>query len=316
MCYLRGHERRLPAVASTASRHHRAYAFEKTQPFDLCHGRVLDPESGLDAVRHLGIRGGKIEAVSETPLTGVRAIDASRHVVSPGFIDLHEHGQQEESYRMMVRDGVTSAFELEVGTGDVAAWYAARDAGQIVNYGVSVGHIPARMTVLGDPGKGLLPAGIGGSGTATDAQMAAMERFCSGAAEGRSHDSARLYAGAPMSDRNACPRRGRGGVAAHIHCAGGCQLKETSPGRRARAPCTLSMSNHRGTIDGFSHGDQSARDAGGLDHQAYPYGAGMPEIHRRCRRRQTWPDAGSDCTSSAREPPRRRSASRARPVGR
>ena len=28
---------------------------------------------------------------------------------------------------MMVRDGVTSAFELEVGTGDVAAWYAARE---------------------------------------------------------------------------------------------------------------------------------------------------------------------------------------------
>ena len=66
---------------------------------------------------------------------------------------------------MMVRDGVTSAFELEVGTGDVAAWYAAREAGQIVNYGVSVGHIPARMKVLGDPGTGLLPAGIGGSGT-------------------------------------------------------------------------------------------------------------------------------------------------------
>src|SRR4030095_1723582 len=101
--------------------------------------------------------------------------DASRHVVSPGFIDLHEHGQQEESYRLMVRDGVASAFELEVGTGDVAAWYAARDPGQIVNYGASVGHIPARMKVLGDPGKGLLPAGIGGSGHANEAQMAAME---------------------------------------------------------------------------------------------------------------------------------------------
>ena len=63
----------------------------------------------------------------------------------------------------MVREGVTSAFELEVGTNDVAAWYATRHGGQIVNYGVSVGHIPLRMKVLGDPGKGLLPVGIGGS---------------------------------------------------------------------------------------------------------------------------------------------------------
>ena len=102
----------------------------------IANGRVIDPASGLDGVRHVGIRGGKIEAVSPTPLAGARVIDASRHVVAPGFIDLHEHGQQEESYRMMVRDGVTSAFELEVGTGDVAEWYKAREGGQIVNYGV------------------------------------------------------------------------------------------------------------------------------------------------------------------------------------
>ena len=138
-----------------------ACAGEQTPPYDLvvANGRVIDPESGLDAVRHVGIRNGKVEVLSESPLTGSRVIDASRHVVSPGFIDLHEHGQQEESYRMMVRDGVTSAFELEVGTGDVAAWYDARAAGQIVNFGVSIGHIPARMKVLGDPGTGLLPAG-------------------------------------------------------------------------------------------------------------------------------------------------------------
>jgi N-acyl-D-aspartate/D-glutamate deacylase len=141
----------------------------------LANGRVMDPESGLDSVRHIGIRGGTIEIVSATPLAGSRVIDASRLVVAPGFIDLHEHGQQEESYRMMVRDGVTSAFELEVGTADVPAWYAAREGGQIVNYGVSVGHIPVRMKVLGDPGKGLLPAGIGGSGDADEVQLRQME---------------------------------------------------------------------------------------------------------------------------------------------
>ena len=108
-------------------------AREQATPYDLvvANGRVIDPESNLDAVRHVGIRGGTIATISETPLTGVRVIDASRHVVAPGFIDLHEHGQQEEAYRMMVRDGVTSALELEVGTGDVGAWYAAREGGQV-----------------------------------------------------------------------------------------------------------------------------------------------------------------------------------------
>ena len=36
----------------------------------VANGRVMDPESGLDAVRHVGIRGGTIAAISETPLTG------------------------------------------------------------------------------------------------------------------------------------------------------------------------------------------------------------------------------------------------------
>jgi hypothetical protein len=69
----------------------------------VANGRVMDPDSQLDAVRHVGIRGGRIEAVSEAALAGTRVIDASQHVVAPGFIDLHEHGQQEESYAMMVR---------------------------------------------------------------------------------------------------------------------------------------------------------------------------------------------------------------------
>ncbi|MEO6445906.1 MAG: amidohydrolase family protein, partial [Gemmatimonadaceae bacterium] len=115
-----------------------ACARESATPFDLviANGRVMDPESGLDAVRHLGIREGKIATVSEQPLEGGRVIDATGLVVAPGFVDLHEHGQQEESYSMMVRDGVTSAFELEAGTADVAKWYSAREGGQIVNFGV------------------------------------------------------------------------------------------------------------------------------------------------------------------------------------
>lgn len=272
-------------------------------PYDLvvANGRVLDPESRLDAVRHVGIRGGKIEAVSEMPLAGVRVIDASRLVVSPGFIDLHEHGQQEESYRMMVRDGVTSAFELEVGTSDVAAWYAAHEGGQIVNYGVAVGHIPARMKVLGDPGKGLLPAGIGGSGTANEEQMAAMEAILrEGLAQGAvAMGFGSAYTpGAPMSEIERMFRVAtEGGVSAHIHMRGGLKgLQETiAAARAAHAPLHIvhvnSVSDNE--IGAFLAAIQAARDAGqDVTTEAYPYGAGMTEIQSALFDDwRSWPDS-------------------------
>ncbi len=276
---------------------------EQAPPYDLvvANGRVMDPESSVDAVRHVGIRGRKIEAVSESPLTGLRVIEASNLVVSPGFIDLHEHGQQEESYRMMVRDGVTSAFELEVGTGDVAAWYAARDAGQIVNYGVSAGHIPARMKVLGDPGTGLLPAGIGGSGAATDAQVAAMEAILrEGLAQGAvAVGLGSAYTpGAPMSEiQRIFKVAGEGGASAHIHIRGGLKGLQETIAAAAAAPTALHIvhvnSSADSELDAFLAAIKAARDAGqDVTTEAYPYGAGMTEIQSALFDDwQSWPDA-------------------------
>src|SRR5688500_10488925 len=82
-------------------------------------GRVMDPESGLDAVRSVGISGGRIAAVSAGPLRGRAAIDARGLVVAPGFIDLHAHGQDDENYALRAADGVTTALELEIGTADL-----------------------------------------------------------------------------------------------------------------------------------------------------------------------------------------------------
>jgi N-acyl-D-aspartate/D-glutamate deacylase len=247
----------------------------------------MDPASGLDGVRHVGIRGRTIAAISAVPLQGTRVIDASRLVVAPGFIDLHEHGQQEESYRMMVRDGVTSAFELEVGTADVPAWYAAREGGQIVNYGVSVGHIPARMKVLGDPGTGLLPAGIGGSGSANEAQMVQMEAILrEGLAQGAvavGFGSA-YTPGAPMSEIERMFRvAAAGGASAHIHMRGGLNgLRETlAAAAAAHAPLHIVHVNSSADadIEAFLAAIAAARDAGqDVTTEAYPYGAGMTEI--------------------------------------
>src|SRR5436190_23056879 len=59
----------------------------------LAGGRVMDPATGLDAVRHIGIREGRIAAVSVEPLAGTEVVDVSGQVVAPGFIDIHAPGQ-------------------------------------------------------------------------------------------------------------------------------------------------------------------------------------------------------------------------------
>jgi N-acyl-D-aspartate/D-glutamate deacylase len=127
-------------------------------PYDLVirGGRVLDPESGLDGIRNIGISVGKIVRISTEPLNGKQTIDAAGLVVAPGFIDLHSHGQTPENYRYKAMDGVTTALELEVGVSPVSEWYAAREGRSLINFGASSGHIPARMTVMKDTG-GLLP---------------------------------------------------------------------------------------------------------------------------------------------------------------
>ncbi len=124
----------------------------------IVSGRVIDPESGLDAIRNVGIRGGRIAAISIEPLAGKQMIEAKGLVVAPGFIDLHQHGQDAENYAAKAADGVTTALELEVGVADADQWYGEREGKARINFGASAGHIPARMAVMHDPG-GLLPSG-------------------------------------------------------------------------------------------------------------------------------------------------------------
>jgi N-acyl-D-aspartate/D-glutamate deacylase len=122
----------------------------------LNNGRVIDPESKLDALRSVGIKNGKIADISVRQLTGKTEINAQGLVMSPGFIDLHSHGQTPENYAFKARDGVTTALELEVGVWPVPQWYAARRGKALINFGASSGHIPARIAVMHDSGT-LLP---------------------------------------------------------------------------------------------------------------------------------------------------------------
>ena len=110
----------------------------------------MDPESGLDAVRHVGITGGTIVAISETPIEAPEVVDASGLVLAPGFIDLHAHGQDAVSNRLQALDGVTAALELELGVYPVADWTAAREGDAVIHYGASVGHLGARIKLFHD----------------------------------------------------------------------------------------------------------------------------------------------------------------------
>ena len=119
-------------------------------PHDLVilHGRVMDPETGLDAPRNVGISGGVIVAIGEEELRGRDTLDATGLVVAPGFIDLHAHGQDSVSARLQALDGVTTALEMEVGVHPVAPWYASREGRALIHYGATVSHPNARAKLL------------------------------------------------------------------------------------------------------------------------------------------------------------------------
>lgn len=113
-------------------------------------GRVVDPASGRDEVADVGITGGTIAAISTTPLTGKRLLDARGQVVAPGFIDYHAHGQDPKSQSFQLLDGVTSAFEMEVGAMPIAGFYAQKDGKALINYGATASFLCARIEVLSD----------------------------------------------------------------------------------------------------------------------------------------------------------------------
>ena len=138
------------------------------QQYDLVleGGRVMDPETGMDAIRNVGIREGKIVRISSEALTGRRTLHATGLVVAPGFIDLHQHAQDLASQRVKALDGVTTALEMEIGAPDVVQFLKAKEGHSLIHYGTSASYVAARSLVFGAP----LPNGtiLPQTGPATD----------------------------------------------------------------------------------------------------------------------------------------------------
>ena len=249
-------------------------------------GRVMDPESALDAIRNIGITDGQISIISEDKLEGHKVIDAKGLVVSPGFIDLHAHGQNEESYSLMVQDGVTTAFELEVGTWNVPGWYDERKDCQIINYGVSAGHIQVRMKAMGDSGD-FLPADLGGSTPTSKEKLAEIK---AGIREGLHQGAVGIGFGlaytpaATFEEFETILQIGADtGAPSFIHLRGGLEgLQEAIEAvRKTSAPLHIVHVNSSGGSQTavFMKEIAGARDSGlDITTEAYPYEAGMTSL--------------------------------------
>ena len=157
-------------------------------PFELViqGGRVMDPESGVDAVLNVGVNEGRIAAVSAENLEGAAEVDATGMVVAPGFIDLHAHGQDPRSNAFQAADGVTTALELEQGVLPVAEWLEDMSGRSVTHYGAASGHLAARIqlitgTPVGNPvyAQGQLPAHGGSSYANADLEGEALAKLLS-----------------------------------------------------------------------------------------------------------------------------------------
>ncbi len=135
-------------------------ASNETYDIVFTNGRVIDPETYRDGKFNVGIIDGTIAAISDQPLNGKEVIDVSGMIVSPGFIDLHAHGQNIPSNRVQAFDGLTTTLELEAGILPVGEFYdnCAKE-GRVLNYGVSAGWAWARLASM-NPEKGKMQPNI------------------------------------------------------------------------------------------------------------------------------------------------------------
>jgi len=125
-------------------------AFAADYDLVINNGRVMDPETNFDGVRNVGIKDGRIVAITQKAISGNETIDATGKIVAPGFIDTHYHFQMPVGYSLGLRDGLTSSMDFEMGCAGsyIAEWYKAREGVTGPNYGCAVSHEAARAMFI------------------------------------------------------------------------------------------------------------------------------------------------------------------------
>ncbi|AZQ09203.1 amidohydrolase family protein [Shewanella khirikhana] len=124
-------------------------AFAQHYDVVIQNGRVMDPETKFDGVRNVGIKDGQIAVITSNSISGKKIIDATDHIVAPGFIDLHAHGLNIGDYRMQAMQGVTTMLELESGILPVSDWYEGQAKKKLpLNYGAAAAWTYARIATF------------------------------------------------------------------------------------------------------------------------------------------------------------------------
>ena len=121
-------------------------------------GRVIDPESGLDAVRDIAVAAARIAAIGAALPPALVDLDVAGQVLTSGFIDLHSHVSDLGGLRLQGMDGVTTALELEAGVTPVAEAYrraaAQRRRGVRPGNAHRPGQLPGQHAAVGwDPAR-------------------------------------------------------------------------------------------------------------------------------------------------------------------
>jgi N-acyl-D-aspartate/D-glutamate deacylase len=115
-------------------------------------GRVMDPDSGLDAVLDVGIDGRRVTRLAVEPLNGRTTIDAAGLVVAPGFIDILSYNPNGYGEYFKIADGVTANLGMHGLDAEAGAFFGRWDAeGCAVHYGGAADNAWLRPQVGLDP---------------------------------------------------------------------------------------------------------------------------------------------------------------------
>ncbi|MCU0454418.1 MAG: amidohydrolase family protein [Bacteroidetes bacterium] len=126
---------------------------QSVETYDIVirNGRVMDPESGTDAVMTVGIRGDAIAAITADTLWAKKIIDARGLVVAPGFIDILSYAPREAGNWNKLADGVTTNLAMHGGTAYPTRWYRSMgDQKPPLHYGASFFYTEARNRFVSD----------------------------------------------------------------------------------------------------------------------------------------------------------------------